>query len=81
MLSLALGNRESFDAWLSFLRDLVSRGLRVPLTVTSDGAPGLLWAIDEVWPHSWRVRCWVHRMRNFKSRRSPTLSGLRSRRI
>ena len=39
LLSLALGNRESFDAWLSFLRDLVSRGLPVPLTITSDGAP------------------------------------------
>ena len=68
LLSLALGNRESFDAWLSFLRDLVRRGLPVPLTVTSDGAPGLLRAIDQVWPHSWRVRCWVHRMRNFKTK-------------
>ena len=42
VLSLALGNKESYDAWLSFLRDLVSRGLPVPLTITSDGAPGLL---------------------------------------
>ena len=68
LLSLALGNRESFDAWLSFLRDLVSRGLPVPLTITSDGAPGLLQAIDQVWPHSWRIRCRVHRMRNFQSK-------------
>ena len=50
LLSLVLGNKESYDAWLSFLRDLVSRGLPVPLTVTSDGGPGLLRAIDEVWP-------------------------------
>ena len=48
--------------------DLVSRGLPVPLTITSDGAPGLLRAIDEVWPKSWRIRCWVHRMLNFKSK-------------
>jgi len=68
LLSLALGNKESYDAWLSFLRDLVSRGVPVPLTITSDGAPGLLRAIDEVWPKSWRIRCWVHRMLNFKSK-------------
>ncbi len=68
LLSLALGKKESFDAWLSFLRDLVSRGLPVPLTITSDGAPGLLRAIDQVWPDSWRIRCWVHRMRNFQSK-------------
>ena len=67
LLSLALGNWECFDAWLSFLRDLVRRGLPVPLTVTSHGAPGLLRAIDQVWPDTWRVRCWVHRMRNFKT--------------
>ena len=47
LLSLALGNKESYDAWLSFLRDVASRGLHVPLTITSDGAPGLLRAIDE----------------------------------
>ena len=68
LLSLALGSKESYDAWLSFLRDLVSRGLPVPLTITSDGAPGLLRAIDEIWPKSWRIRCWVHRMLNFKSK-------------
>ena len=68
LLSLALGNKESYDAWLGFLRDLVSRGVPVPLTVTSDGAPGLLRAIDEVWPKSWRIRCWVHRMLNFKAK-------------
>ena len=36
LLSLALGNQESYDAWLSFLRDQVSRCR----TITSDGAPG-----------------------------------------
>ncbi len=51
------------------LRDLpVSRGLPVPLTLTRDGAPGLLRAIDAVWPKSWRLRCWVHRIFNFKSK-------------
>jgi transposase-like protein len=64
LLSLALGSRESHESWLGFLRDLVARGLRVPLSVTTDGAPGLIRAVEEVWPQSLRNRCWVHRMRN-----------------
>jgi putative transposase len=64
LLSLRLGGRESYDAWREFLRDLVSRGLKVPLTITSDGAPGLIRAVEETWPKSLRLRCWVHKMRN-----------------
>ena len=30
LLSLSLGNKESYEAWLGFLRDLVSRGLPPP---------------------------------------------------
>ena len=60
--------KKGYDAWLLFLRDLVRRCLPVPLTITSDGAPGLLRAIDQVWPKSGRIRCWVHRMRNLKSK-------------
>lgn len=40
-LHLDVGPRESYDAWLSFLQDLVARGLREPLVVL-DGAPGLV---------------------------------------
>jgi putative transposase len=64
LLHLAVGNSESYESWREFLRDLVRRGLPVPLTVTTDGAPGLLRAVDEVWPQSLRVRCWAHKMRN-----------------
>lgn len=64
LLSLALGNRESFEAWRDFLRDLVARGLPAPLTITTDGAPGLLRAVAEQWPQSLRLRCWVHKVRN-----------------
>ncbi len=64
LLSLLLGGRESYEAWREFLRDLVSRGLKVPLTITTDGAPGLLRAVEETWPKSLRLRCWVHRTRN-----------------
>lgn len=64
LLSLSLGSRESYEAWLEFLRDLVRRGLPVPLTITTDGAPGLMRAVEEVWPRSLRLRCWAHRTRN-----------------
>jgi putative transposase len=68
LLSLALGNRESADAWRDFLRDLVARGLPTPLTITTDGAPGLLRAVAEVWPQSLRLRCWVHKVRNVEAK-------------
>lgn len=64
LVHLALGSRESHDDWLGFLRDLVRRGLSVPLAITTDGAPGLLQAVSAVWPKSLRLRCWAHRMRN-----------------
>lgn len=64
LLHLALGNKESHADWLDFLRDMVRRGLPVPLTMTSDGAPGLLRTLEEVFPQSLRVRCWMHKMRN-----------------
>ena len=64
LLHMSLGNKESHDAWLEHFRSLVSRGLPTPLTVTSDGAPGLVKAIEAMWPEAERVRCWVHKMRN-----------------
>jgi transposase-like protein len=64
LLHMGLGNKESLDAWREFIRDMVRRGLRVPTLVTSDGAPGLMAAIEEIWPHSLRQRCLVHKKRN-----------------
>ena len=64
LLHLDMGPRESYDAWLSFLQDLVARGLRDPLLVVMDGAPGLVKAVKRVWPHTYRQRCHVHKMRN-----------------
>lgn len=64
MIHLALGNKESYSAWLAMLRDMVSRGLRIPITVTSDGAPGLIKAIRQVFPRSLRIHCWFHKMQN-----------------
>ena len=64
LLHLDLGPRESYDAWLSFLQDLVARGLRDPLLVVMDGAPGLVKAVKRVWPRAYRQKCQVHKMRN-----------------
>jgi len=64
LLHLDLGPRESYDAWLSFLQDLVARGLREPLLVVMDGAPGLVKAVKRVWPRTYRQKCQVHKMRN-----------------
>ena len=68
IIHLGLGNKESYEDWLEFLRDMVSRGLRTPTSVTSDGAPGLIKAIEAVFPKSLRIRCWYHRMENFRNK-------------
>lgn len=64
LIHLDLGERESYDAWLCFLQDMVSRGLNEPLLIIHDGNPGLKKAIREVFPNSLKQRCQVHKMRN-----------------
>jgi len=64
LLHLMLGNKESYEHWRDLLRDMVKRGLKPPVTITSDGAPGLISAIEQVWSKSLRQRCLVHKMRN-----------------
>jgi putative transposase len=68
LLGLAVGNKESEACWTQFLRDMVRRGLRVPTSVTSDGAPGLINAIEQLFPKSLRIRCWYHKMGNLRSK-------------
>lgn len=64
LLALQLGNRESTEAWLDLGRNLTARGLPTPLLVVSDGAPGLIAAIEDLWPDADRQRCTVHKLRN-----------------
>jgi transposase-like protein len=64
LLHLALGNKESYPNWLDCLRDMVKRGLQTPVLITTDGAPGLIRAVEEVFPRSLRQRCLAHKMRN-----------------
>lgn len=68
LLHLGVGNKESEACWKEFLRDMIGRGLRVPTSVTSDGAPGLVNAIEGVFPRSLRIRCWYHKMGNIRSK-------------
>lgn len=63
-VGLAAAGSESTDAWHDFLTDLAGRGLRPPLLVISDGAPGLISAAEQVLSRSLRQRCLVHRARN-----------------
>lgn len=63
-VGLAPASAESTDAWDDFLANLVARGLRAPLLVVSDGAPGLLAAIELHFGASLRQRCVIHRLRN-----------------
>ncbi|HSV92142.1 MAG TPA: IS256 family transposase [Desulfobacterales bacterium] len=64
LLDVCLGQRERTEDWLDLGRGLIARGLRSPLLVVSDGAPGLVRAIGELWPDADRGRCVVHRLRN-----------------
>lgn len=68
LLGLALGSRESYDSWLAFARDMISRGLRSPALVIADGAPGIWKAVREVWPDALEQRCTVHALRNVTSK-------------
>jgi transposase-like protein len=63
-IGLAPGSGESADAWHDFLQDLKDRGLPSPLLVISDGAAGLIAAIEQAFPKALRQRCLIHRARN-----------------
>lgn len=68
LVALGPGASESHDAWSEFLADLVERGLRPPLLVVSDGAAGLIGAVELVFSRSLRQRCLIHRARNVLSK-------------
>jgi len=64
LVGLAPAGSESTDAWADFLDELKGRGLRPPLLAISDAAPGLLSALEQVFPQSLRQKCLIHRARN-----------------
>ncbi len=68
LVSVRLGMRESKEDWLELGRDLTSRGLAAPRLIVADGAPGLISAVEELWPRADRQHCAVHRLRNLQAK-------------
>ncbi len=75
LLHLAVGNKESEACWTGFFRHLLDRGMRMPTTVTSDGAPGLIKGITVCFPASIRIRCWFHRLANIRAKLPDETAG------
>jgi len=64
LLHLTPGTKEDTESVRGLLQDLKRRGLRDPLLVTTDGAGGLIAAVEEAFPRSVRQRCLAHKQRN-----------------
>lgn len=68
LLGLAPGTKEDTASCRDFLRDLKARNLVDPILVATDGAPGLIRAVEEVFPRALRQRCLAHKMRNLEAK-------------
>ena len=68
LLHLMPGSKEDTETVSAFFQDMRARGLGDPLLVTSDGAPGIIKAIDTCFPRSARQRCLAHRLRNLAAK-------------
>ncbi len=68
LLHLMAGSKEDTETVSAFFQDMRARGLGDPLLVVSDGAPGIVKAIDVCFPRSARQRCLAHRMRNLAAK-------------
>jgi transposase-like protein len=68
LLGLAPGTKEDTASCRDFLRDLKARGLVDPVLAATDGAPGLMRAVEEVFPRALRQRCLAHKIRNLEAK-------------
>lgn len=68
LLALLPGLKESTGACIDFLRDLTARRMSDPVLVITDGAPGLIAAVEQLFPTSLRQRCLAHKLRNLESK-------------
>jgi transposase-like protein len=64
LLHLMAGSKEDSETVTAFFQDMRARGLGDPLLIVSDGAPGIIKAVETCFPRSARQRCLAHRMRN-----------------
>ena len=67
-LHVGPGNGESYDAWRSFLEEMVERGLETPLVVITDGNQGAKKALEDVFPVVLHQRCQKRKMENILSK-------------
>lgn len=65
ILAIEGGHRESKDSWLTVLRNLKGRGLKIaPKLAVGDGALGFWGALTEAYGETKHQRCWFHKMGN-----------------
>jgi len=66
LIDFLLVRSESEAHWRSLLEELWRRGLRGTKLklISTDGHPGLIAALELVWPRVAPQRCWVHKLRN-----------------
>jgi len=69
LIAFRLARVESEASWRAFLDDIYYRGLhgRSLRLITTDGNPGLIAALEVVYPSISRQRCWFHKMQNISS--------------
>lgn len=68
LVGLQPGTKEDTACCSDFLRDLKARGLADPILAATDGAPGLIRAVEECLPRALRQRCLAHKMRNLEAK-------------
>jgi putative transposase len=68
LLHLMAGSKEDAETVSAFFQDMRARGLGDPLLNVSDGAGGIIKAIETCFPRSERQRCLAHRMRNLAAK-------------
>src|SRR5260370_26616891 len=68
LLHMMAGSKEDAETVTAFFEDMKRRGLNDPLLVTSDGAAGIIKAIEVCFPRAARQRCLAHRMRNLAAK-------------
>src|SRR6185503_12640661 len=70
LIDFLLVKAEGEDTWHDFLSELWRRGFQgkaLKLVVT-DGQPGLIRAVERLWPRVAHQRCWAHKLRNLENK-------------
>ena len=63
-LAIEDGGRASTQSWREVLLSLKNRGLSAPKLATGDGAMGFWAALEEIFPSTRQLRCWMHKADN-----------------